>query len=252
MANRFSRPVEFFKTAGLIGGGSVTLAIVLFFITAAEHYWDHSVKAAIFGGLGIAAFCGGAYIAWTKEREKYEAEVRKNENPDFKVQLGDVLTVYSERNTTIVCASVVVTNRGCSSSMTHWKARFTSPLIDVTIGHSNFASEIYEWPLTTGQTLILKRSDMLPARTLSTIQRGQTVHGRILFEFAGDIRPELSNCVGRLWIGGLDFKEVLYQDLFQGYPIATINIFPDEEVRQPQPLLDLGAWTGMLDSPKQQ
>jgi hypothetical protein len=62
--------LEFIKTAGILGGGSVTLAIISFGITALEHAKDHNVATAVFGFLTIVFFCVGAYTAWDKERDK--------------------------------------------------------------------------------------------------------------------------------------------------------------------------------------
>lgn len=192
--------------------------------------------------LALLFFLIASFKAWSDENKKFEEAAKKNERPDLSIELGDVLTYYNlESNVTVVCAAVVVTNRGAASPAQGWKARFSSPRIDVTIGYSNLPSLEFPWALSNGHLLILRRPDMLPARTLNAIERGHTTHGRILFEFPGDIRPELGNFVGRLWIGCQDFQGTLVQQVFQGYPITQTNFFPDEETRPPQLDLQLDA-----------
>ena len=185
--------------------------------------------------LAIFFFLIAAYIAWRHENRKYLTEVEKNVSPEFSLDLAQVSTLYNaQTDTTVVCASGVLTNSGAASPAMRWRARFSSPRIDVTIGFSNLPSAEYEWHMSSGNILVLRRENMLPAKGLNAIERGHTIHGRILFEFHGDIRPDLGNFVGKLWIGCEDFKGRLCQDLFQGYEIPKIDFFPDEETRSLQ------------------
>jgi high-affinity Fe2+/Pb2+ permease len=88
------RPIEFLVTAGLLGGGSVVLAIILFIVAVTEHFRDHNVAASIFAGLTVVFFCLGAYWAWDRERDKYEAEVTRHGTPQFLSGLRPVASVF--------------------------------------------------------------------------------------------------------------------------------------------------------------
>ncbi len=63
---------EFVVAAGVLGGGSVILAIVLFVIAAIEHFRDRNVAAAWLFIIACLAFCFGAFSAWNQERESVE------------------------------------------------------------------------------------------------------------------------------------------------------------------------------------
>jgi hypothetical protein len=233
------RPIEFVKTAGLLGGGRVVLAIILMGIAIWEHIHGKNAATFIFGLLVVVFFCFGAYVAWSKERDKYEQEARKHEQPNLQLTLHDVLSSYDpNRDVTTVVMSAVLVNRGVATVALGWVARFQSPQIDITIGYRNLPTEEYEWPLSNGNLLILRRQEMLTARTMQAIEKGHLVHGRIVFEFQGDRRAELANGSGRIWLGCYDFTGRLTQELFQGHFIPDLNFFPDEEVRTP-PLLPL-------------
>jgi hypothetical protein len=88
------RPREFVTAAGLYGGGSVILAIVLFGVSFIEHFRDHNVSSWWFGIIGMISFCAGSYIAYDKERDKYEKEVFKNGKPEIKCHVN---RAYVER-----------------------------------------------------------------------------------------------------------------------------------------------------------
>jgi hypothetical protein len=234
--NRF---FEFIRTAGLLGGGSVLLSIILFGITIWEHAKSENIASAVLGALVIVFFCVGAFIAWLQERKKYEAEALKHEQPNLKLTLHDVLTNYeANRDITTVLMSAVLVNSGVATIAQGWIAKFQSPQIDITIGYRNLPTEEFNWPLSNGNTLILKRGEMLTARTMQAIERGHLVHGRIVFEFQGDRRTELADGSGVIWLGCYDFTERLTQAMFQGRLIPDLNFFPDEDVRTP-PMLPL-------------
>jgi hypothetical protein len=61
---------KFFKDAGVIAGGSVLLAIVLFAITFYEHVNGKNIAAFWFGVLVIIFFCLGSLVAWHNEVKK--------------------------------------------------------------------------------------------------------------------------------------------------------------------------------------
>jgi hypothetical protein len=234
--NRF---FEFIQTAGLLGGGSVLLSIILFGITIWEHVKGENIASAVLGVLVIVFFCVGAFIAWLQERKKFETEALKHEQPNLKLTLHDVLTNYDpNRDITTVLMSAVIVNRGAATIAQGWIAKFQSPQIDITIGYRNLPTEEFPWPLSNGNTLILKRQEMLTVRTMQAIPKGHLVHGRIVFEFQGDRRTELANGSGVIWLGCYDFTERLTQAMFQGHSIPDLNFFPDEEVRTP-PVLPL-------------
>lgn len=63
--------IEFIKSAGLLGAGSVALSIALYVITVREHIDKNNVPAAVFFVLACLAFCYGAHLAWRTERKKH-------------------------------------------------------------------------------------------------------------------------------------------------------------------------------------
>jgi hypothetical protein len=247
------RVIEFIKTAGWLGGGSVMLAIILLGITIWEHIRSQNVATIVYGVLVMIFFSFGCYIAWSKERDKFELEAVKHELPDFKLTLGPVLTSYNPNmDITTICMSVVLLNRGAPSIASGWKARYQSPQIDITIGYFLLPSEEFDWPLSNGQYLVLKRRELIAAKTLTAIEKGHCAYGRILFEFQGDRRAELANGIGRIWLGCYDYTERLTQEIFQGYSTPDLNFFADEEVRNP-PMLPLDFTTPgapLLDQPQ--
>jgi len=75
---------RFIKAAGLLGGGSVVLAILLFLITIIEHIRDHNVEVFYLVLLAAVFFCFGAYQAWHDENRKYLAIASEKENIERK------------------------------------------------------------------------------------------------------------------------------------------------------------------------
>jgi hypothetical protein len=71
--------IAFFKTAGVLGGGSMIFAVILFGISIEEHFRDKNVSPywLVFGA--AVAFCFGAYQAWNRTREELEKERTRNE-----------------------------------------------------------------------------------------------------------------------------------------------------------------------------
>lgn len=101
------RFLQFIKTAGGIGGGSVILAIACFAITVEEHLSNRNVPAAVFGFLTVGFFCFGAFQAWNKEREaRVELERRYfDERPELVLEIISPQgpAAWRERATRDIC-----------------------------------------------------------------------------------------------------------------------------------------------------
>ncbi len=222
----FSRRQEFW------GGGSVTLAIILFVITGLEHYWDHNIRATIFAALGIIFFCGGAYIAWSKERDKYEAEVAKSGSPRFELDLGQLHVFYQpSSNQTYVLLSPTLTNHGATSGASFWQISFNSPMLRIQVPYSNLPDPTTRWLFSEGRrALILRNDKMLPVVTSEAVESGHTKYGRILFELPGDLVQNILNNPSNLYLG---CSNRLGQVTWQGCSTANIMtefaILPGEE-----------------------
>lgn len=63
--------LQFLKSAGLKGAGSVALSVASFIVTVKEHIDKDNVSTAVFFCVGCLAFCYGAYLAWSNERENH-------------------------------------------------------------------------------------------------------------------------------------------------------------------------------------
>lgn len=84
------RFIEFVKSAGTIGGGSVLLAIALFGVTIGEHVWEKNVAVGWLEWLAMTFFCFGAYQAWNNTDKKLQSEIRKQAGAriEGKIVLG--------------------------------------------------------------------------------------------------------------------------------------------------------------------
>lgn len=222
----------FLAAAGIYGVASVLLAAILLVISIYEHARDKNVVAYVFVVIAALTFCVGSFVAWLEENKKYEAEKAKHDEPNFGLRIESILTFYnSESNITTVCFAAAITNRGAPSHASGWHVRYQSPSIDLTVKYVSLAQERIELPPIGGRKLVLKRLDLLPARSLPTIERGQTKHGRILFELPGDRRQEIYSGNAAMWIGCFDNAERLCQSLFKSTPeIPGLQAYPDEEV----------------------
>ena len=63
--------LQFLKSAGLKGAGSVALSVASFIVTVKKHIDKDDIDAAVFFCVGCLAFCYGAYLAWRNEREQH-------------------------------------------------------------------------------------------------------------------------------------------------------------------------------------
>ena len=109
--------------------------------------------------------------------------------------------------------------------------------MDTVVAFVSLPNERATFPVAGGSNLVLKRAEMLPARTLNAIERGHTKHGRLLFEIGGSRINEISSGAARMWIGCYDVKEKLYEAIFQaGMAHEAVRPYPDEETEAtPQP-----------------
>jgi hypothetical protein len=73
--------LSFFRTAGLLGGGSMILATILFVVSVVEQFKDRNVPAYWLLLAAALAFCFGAYSAWEKEDRALKDEKAKNGLP---------------------------------------------------------------------------------------------------------------------------------------------------------------------------
>jgi hypothetical protein len=225
------RFLAFLAAAGVYGVASVLIAAILLGISIFEHARDKNVVAYIFVVTAALAFCVGAFIAWLEENKKYEAEKAKHDAPNFRLQIESIITKYElQTNLTSLCFAADVVNRGAPSHAQGWHVRYQSHSIDITVKYISLVQDRAEIPLG-GNTLILKRLDLLPARTLATIERGQLRHGRILFEIPGDRRQEIYSGNAVMWIGCFDNADRLCQAPFKSTAeIPVLKTYPDEEV----------------------
>jgi hypothetical protein len=225
------RFLAFLAAAGVYGVASVILAAILLVISIYEHARDKNVVSYVFVVIAALVFCVGAFVAWLEENKKYEAEKAKHDEPNFGLQIESIITHYNpQSNITTACFAAAITNRGAPSHASGWHMRYQSHSIDVTVKFVSLPQERIELPI--GETkLILKRLDLLPARTLASIERGQTKHGRILFEVPGDRRQEIYSGNAVAWVGCFDNANRLCQSLFKSTPeIKDLLVYPDEDV----------------------
>jgi hypothetical protein len=226
--------VEFLETAGKIGVGSVFLALLLFLIGIYEHLIGHNVPASWLMMLAVLSFGYGSFLAWRNERAKFVAEQQKHEQPNFNLRLGQVLTLYSANtNMTLMCLSGTLINSGSPSVGTVWTARYQSPTLDTTIGYINLLDAEWYWPLSNGRNLVLRRNRMLPAQTMTAIDKGHGCSGRILFEFQGDRRAELASGVAQIWLGCYDCTGRLCQSVTSTFAENFPVVFADEDTQLP-------------------
>jgi hypothetical protein len=226
------KPLTWIKSVGQHWGSLVTGGVII----GALGIWQgvgHTVKAWVYWSVAILGLGVANYLAWEDENDKYEAERAKHDNPNFNLALGHTLTSYNPTtNITSVCISGFLLNSGAESIASNWTARYQSPTVDVTVAAVHLYDQELEWPALGGDILVLRRNEMLPAKTLIAIPRGHSRQGRILFEIPGDRRHEVQNGVGQLWVGCCDFTGRLCQAVFKGYPVERLKTFPDETVRR--------------------
>ncbi len=81
------RLFKFIKASGALGATSVGFCIVSFVISIVEHVRDKNVPAYVFALLAPVFFAFGAYLAWSAENEKWEAEKALNKRPSLKIEV---------------------------------------------------------------------------------------------------------------------------------------------------------------------
>jgi len=94
---------KFVKDAGVLGGGSVALAIILLGITIYEHVVSHNVPTFWLGILVVMFFCLGTFLAWRKEFERAENLERalQAQGSTQKRQVRDQLATFMAEGTGI-------------------------------------------------------------------------------------------------------------------------------------------------------
>lgn len=228
---RDSRFVEFITTAGYLGGGSVVLAIILFAIATWEHFKDHNVSPGLLAALGVVFFCFGAYWAWSKERDKFEAERNKNESPDFVIDITSIMAYFNPNsNTTCICVAATILNRGVDSAALHWRGCYASPSISSTIWAMTIADPEFWWPPVAGYYLVMSKSDLLTARTSQVLAKGNSASGRLLFHFQGNLMYEIERGVAQLTLACEDFKGKPYEKATQIFDQKEMISFPHERL----------------------
>lgn len=225
------RFLGFLAAAGFYGVASVVIATILLVISIYEHAHDKNVASYVFVVIAAMVFCIGAFIAWLEENKKYEAEKARHDEPNFGLRIESIITHYNPQiNITTTCFAAAITNRGAPSHASGWHVRYQSRSVDVTVKYVSLPQESVELPIG-GRKLVLKRPDLLPARCLPTIERGQTKHGRVLFEVPGDRRQEIYSGNAVMWVGCFDNADRLCQSQFKSTPeISDLQAYPDEEV----------------------
>lgn len=231
-----SRFVLFVKAAGKWGIGLMTGGLFSWAFAAYEHFAGKSIPGLVWSTLALLLFTIGAFWAWNDEHNKYLNEKDKNEKPNFVLRIESAVSYYNAKlNGTTICFAADVTNYGSPSQASGWVLMYRSPIIETTVKHLSLHQERVVFPVAGGYNLILKRPDMLPARTLNALGKGHTKHGRIIFEIAGDRRLEIHSGAARMWIGCTDIYGHFYQAPFKAGPQTAqqqLNTYPDEEMEQ--------------------
>ncbi len=105
------RFLAFIAAAGNYGVASVVIAAVLLTISIYEHTRDKNVVSYVFVVIAALVFCIGAFIAWSEENKKYEAEKAKHDEPNFGLRIESIITHYNpESNITTTCFAAAITN----------------------------------------------------------------------------------------------------------------------------------------------
>jgi hypothetical protein len=228
-----NRAFAFFAAAGRWGISLMTGGLFSWTFAAYEHFSGKSIPGFWWAVLGFALFMIGAFLAWNDEHNKYEIEKQKHDNPNFTLAVESVLTAYNQaQNGTTICFAASLTNRGSASHATGWILRYQSSTIDMTVKYVSLEEEKTIFPVSGDRDLILKRLDLLPARTLAAIERGHTRHGRLLFELVGDRRSEIFSGAAQMRIGCFDITGRLCQADFitdAQHLHSSLNTYPDEE-----------------------
>lgn len=165
----------------------------------------------------------------------YKTEKEKHDNPNLELNIVSILTHYDPAtNVTTLCFAGIVINRGSTAIAFGWKVRYQSPSIDMTIAFVSPTDDEHNWKPVGDRQLVLRRHTMLPAKTLTPIERGHSRHGRVLFEIPGNREDEIYSGAAQRWIGCTDTTGRVCQSLFKTDPahrVPTLQLFPDETTR---------------------
>jgi hypothetical protein len=224
----------FVAAAGKWGIALMTGGIASYLVALFEHTKGQSLPALVWAFVGIALFMVGAYLAWNDEHQKYQTEKAKHDNPNFILDVEAILTAHNQvLNITTLCFAATLINRGSPSHAGGWIVRYQSPTVDITVKYVSLTEEKALFPVVGGHNLILKRSDLLPARTLAAIERGHTRQGRLLFELPGDRRDEIHSGAAQMWVACFDNTGRICECLFKtgiAQKISVLRTYPDEEI----------------------
>lgn len=206
--------------------------------SAATNQNNKSV-AVLTAALAVVFLLVAAYGAWVDEHREVDKaiallddEKSRQQCPNFEISLGQLLYLYlAESNCTVVLVACTITNHGAPSPTMYWQGNLRLQSSNQTVGYSNIPDPIFRWPIDDKNALILKKEKMLPAITSEVIETGHSKNGRILFEFSGDIRNEITWGAATLHIGCTDRKQkITWQELGRTYPTGNIFSLPDEEI----------------------
>jgi hypothetical protein len=233
MRKRF---IAFFSAAGKWGISLMTGGLISWMCAAYEHVAGRSIPSFWWAVLGFVLFMLGAFLAWNDEHSKFIAEKERNERPNFLLQVENLIPFYNQNvNITVLCFSADITNYGSPSQARGWLLKYQSPTIEQTVQNKSLHQERVVFPVAGGVNLVLKRPDMLPARTLNAIEKGHTKHGRIIFELAGDKKREVESGAAKMWLICNDIFGNPYQAYFEAGPKTAceeLTPYPDEETEK--------------------
>lgn len=82
-----ARFFKFLNAAGKLGITSVVLSLLLFVVSIYEHATGKNLTAFVFVCLVPIFFAVGAFLAWSGEHDKLNAEFAKNSTPSLRIEL---------------------------------------------------------------------------------------------------------------------------------------------------------------------
>jgi hypothetical protein len=226
---RIPRWLEFFKAAGLLGGGSVIFGLLLFAIAVWEHWKERNVPPYVLLASGIAFFCFGMYRAWSKERDDKEAAVAENQSPRFEIKIEQTATFFDpSKNRTSLCICAMILNKGAASVALAWKVQYRSSSMDVTKYTNNLPVGGLDWPLSDGSVLHLKEEHLLVGQSQTAIIKGDMRKGRLLVDIEGDRRMELDSGQSEIIVSCTDAWNNSYSFSQRTIPAKEILTWPNE------------------------
>jgi len=235
---QISRPVQFIKTAGLLGGGSVLFAIALFAVAIYEHVKDADVQSSWLIALGVVFYSFGAYMAWNRERDAYEEEKTRQERPHFAINIETGTFKYrSEDKCSEVILAALIVNQGSPSIAAGWKVSYECRGNIEPMAVSYLGPLVKELPMLDG-VLDISNDDLISTKTLTDqIPRGGAQHGRIICTIAGDRTEEWnSQPAPTVTLTCLDYLCTPYSAIYQrGASNPYLAFYPSERVRFAEP-----------------